>query len=809
MPRISENNNKNLHNASVNAGVIGTAPIFTDNDDGTYDLGAFDVLIYDNDTHEGSLKQYHVPESLGRSVADTPNEVRYVVVDNKATPGTPIIRDLLLAELPEINESNVLPLFTIQNENNEHIHKVDWDTLGQGLASKLHTRFVKTDRFKRESGAIISSGAGADHHVEVTEGRYWLGAVVHDVDPIDTSSATGDIVTYDGNSGTGAQFSIWGVNDDAGGDFGAVHVDVIVGGSGYASNETNVTVSGGSGTGLTIDYIQRGGEIVSATVNQSGINYETTAAMYFYHHTGTGFTVTITVGGSGEVLTAVLGAGGINYFVGDIINITGGGGSGATVRVDSVGGSRDVVTLTLIKEGAGYTAGTVATYEGWSYLRYTGQNGEYPNNGYTTTSGFFDTGSNDWVVSWWYRDLEKEPHFGYVLSDTIYSSFSEASASQPRNDLPPQFAIMATLIGRVICKDGVNVDSAPPNEGIVESAYVNEFQGTPSTSHENLSGLQGGIAGEHYHLTSTEHTIVSNGNITVADESTDTTCFPIFATDATGNISPKTGTNLTFDSANGTLAATIFSGTWDGTTISVAKGGTGNTSYLNGELLIGNSTGNTLNKGTLTAGTNIQIANGSGSITVGVSGTIQIVNGGTGQTTYNSGQLLIGNASNTLTTNTITGTANRVSVANGNGTITLSAPQDINTTSDVQFDSFGVGTAASGITGEIRATDNITAYYSDARLKNFEGTIESALDKVMSLNGYYFTENDTAKSLGYSNDRRQVGVSAQEIMAVLPEVVTDAPIDPEYMTVWYEKLVPLLIEAIKELKDEIDELKGK
>ena len=55
----------------------------------------------------------------------------------------------------------------------------------------------------------------------------------------------------------------------------------------------------------------------------------------------------------------------------------------------------------------------------------------------------------------------------------------------------------------------------------------------------------------------------------------------------------------------------------------------------------------------------------------------------------------------------------------------------------------------------------------------------------------------------------QVGVSAQEVEAVLPEVVTEAPINPEYKTVYYDKLVPLLIEAIKEQQEQIEELREK
>lgn len=129
---------------------------------------------------------------------------------------------------------------------------------------------------------------------------------------------------------------------------------------------------------------------------------------------------------------------------------------------------------------------------------------------------------------------------------------------------------------------------------------------------------------------------------------------------------------------------------------------------------------------------------------------------------------------------------------------------------------FNTFTSGVEVTGQVRATNQVIAYYSDERLKDFEGKIPNALDKVMALNGYYYKGNDKAKELGFDNEDRQVGVSAQEVMAIMPEVVADAPINsskdvPEgldYKTVQYEKLVPLLIEAIKEMKQEINMLKG-
>lgn len=124
----------------------------------------------------------------------------------------------------------------------------------------------------------------------------------------------------------------------------------------------------------------------------------------------------------------------------------------------------------------------------------------------------------------------------------------------------------------------------------------------------------------------------------------------------------------------------------------------------------------------------------------------------------------------------------------------------------MKMKSLGVGTVATGTQGEIVATNNITAYYSDERLKTKLGNIENALDKVDRLSGFYYEANEIAQSLGY-DVKREVGVSAQEINAIMPEIVAPAPVDNNYMTVRYERLAPLFIEAIKELRTEINAIK--
>lgn len=174
--------------------------------------------------------------------------------------------------------------------------------------------------------------------------------------------------------------------------------------------------------------------------------------------------------------------------------------------------------------------------------------------------------------------------------------------------------------------------------------------------------------------------------------------------------------------------------------------------------------------------------------------------------------------SNSATTATNANTASAIVArdASGNftaGTITAaltgnasgSAGTFTSTSQNSQFNSVGVGTAGSGTAGEIRATNNITAYYSDDRFKTNLGNIPDALAKVLTLNGFYYEANELAQSFGYEKIL-EVGVSAQQVQAVQPEVVVPAPIDENYLTVRYERLVPLLIEAIKELNDKVTAL---
>lgn len=123
---------------------------------------------------------------------------------------------------------------------------------------------------------------------------------------------------------------------------------------------------------------------------------------------------------------------------------------------------------------------------------------------------------------------------------------------------------------------------------------------------------------------------------------------------------------------------------------------------------------------------------------------------------------------------------------------------------DAEIDSLGIGTAASGTTGEIRATGDITAYYSsDERLKENFAPLTGALDKVKAIGGYEFDWKDGIEEV-VSKTGHDIGVKAQELQAQYPELVHER--DNGYLAVDYIKLNAVLIEAVKELAAKVDEL---
>ena len=104
-------------------------------------------------------------------------------------------------------------------------------------------------------------------------------------------------------------------------------------------------------------------------------------------------------------------------------------------------------------------------------------------------------------------------------------------------------------------------------------------------------------------------------------------------------------------------------------------------------------------------------------------------------------------------------------------------------------------------TGTITAATNVTVS-SDIRLKSNIETIDSALDKVKAMRGVYFDRHDDKAT-------RAVGVIAQEMQEIMPEVVVTDDTEDKYLSVAYGNLVGVLIEAVKELSGKIDRLEDR
>jgi hypothetical protein len=145
------------------------------------------------------------------------------------------------------------------------------------------------------------------------------------------------------------------------------------------------------------------------------------------------------------------------------------------------------------------------------------------------------------------------------------------------------------------------------------------------------------------------------------------------------------------------------------------------------------------------------------------------------------------------------GTAATIDNDSNNRVVTAKGDGSLNAESNLTFNG-----STLTVTGNIHATSDIVAYYSsDIRFKDNITSIDNPIEKVKQINGVEFDWND--KQPNYEG--HDIGVIAQNIEEVIPEVVETRK--DGYKAVKYEKLVALLIEAIKQQQEEIEELKNK
>ena len=125
------------------------------------------------------------------------------------------------------------------------------------------------------------------------------------------------------------------------------------------------------------------------------------------------------------------------------------------------------------------------------------------------------------------------------------------------------------------------------------------------------------------------------------------------------------------------------------------------------------------------------------------------------------------------------------------------------------------------VNGDIRSNGNITAYYSDERLKTITEYVSDVLPTLSKIRVFRYNCNDLAASYGYDKNKKEIGLSAQEIQKYYPEVVSIAPFDAKYdeetkelisksgekyLTLDYERLVPILLQGIKDLNNIVEKM---
>jgi hypothetical protein len=322
--------------------------------------------------------------------------------------------------------------------------------------------------------------------------------------------------------------------------------------------------------------------------------------------------------------------------------------------------------------------------------------------------------------------------------------------------------------------------------------------GVESLRITSTGGVSFGTTGTAYGTSG--QVLTSQGNAT-----------PTWTTPTTGTVTSVTGTSPVVSSGGATpaismpAATTSVSGyltSTDWTTFNNKASTTAATSTVAGLIELGSDTVQTVASSAVSATASRSYAlqvNASGQGVINVPWT-DTNSGGTVTSVATSGSV----NGLTLTGGTITTT----------GTITLGGSiTSVSTSGNFQMNSLGVGTAGSATAGEIRATNNITAYYSsDRKLKENIQDVDNALDKVCSIGSKTFDWTDEYIAAhggedGYFVTKSDFGVVAQDVQSVFPQAVRTR--EDGTLAVDYEKLSTLAFGAIKELVKRIEALEAK
>ena len=405
-----------------------------------------------------------------------------------------------------------------------------------------------------------------------------------------------------------------------------------------------------------------------------------------------------------------------------------------------------------------------------------------------------------------------------LLDDSVQKRkrFAEIGLSKFDNDL----TVLGVTAGAVTASRAVVVDSNKDigsfrnitltgelDAGSLDVSGNADIDGTLEADAITVAGtaLNTVIAG----VTVTNATNATN--VTVADESSDTTCFPLFATAASGNLPPKSGTNLTFNSSNGTLAATTFSGVGSFSTFSAS----GDAAFDTDTLFVDVSADR------------VGINDSTPSHSLDVNGTARV----TGVATFdgNISHNVSGDAGffPGLMQNTF-GLQSEVASTSTNGNSLHIARKDncplnlgtsVGTSSTDKVITFNDTDQANGTlggedvakeVGSITITTSATAFNtsSDYRLKENLVGISDGITRVKQLSPKRF--NFIVDS-GTTVD----GFIAHEVSSVVPEAITgakdatDSNGNPSYQAIDQSKLVPLLTAALQEAITKIESLESR